>query len=175
MNVQLIVTGATLAAAAAAVIEGIEVAVLISVLNKKLDEAGKLLMIVDKPDPSDTKQTEVRAEEPKPAKKKTTKGAPAPEPETVATAEQWEDFPAATENAATENAVIEGSDVPPDEVTTADVRAALDAFRVKHGLVTARTIMVEVGGSSKLVDINPSKYPALLAALTKFATPAKAA
>jgi hypothetical protein len=56
-----------------------------------------------------------------------------------------------------------------EEYTIETVRAALDAFKLKHGLVTARQIMVEAGGGSKLIDIPAENYGKLIAALNEHA------
>lgn len=87
-----------------------------------------------------------------------------PEPETVAEetaqaeeGDPWDNEPEAKEEVKTK--------VTASKYTMDDVRAALDACHKVCGLVTARAKMQEVGGSSKLVDIGPEKFGALIAAL----------
>jgi hypothetical protein len=96
--------------------------------------------------------------------KKAAKPAPEPEPEPEQT--DWVDDN--EDKQPGENAAVEGGDVT-TELTVEDVRAALEDFRKKHGLVTARQIMLEEGGSSKLVDIPAANYRKLIAALEKHA------
>jgi len=156
---------ASLAEAAMNMIDGTDTALLMRILSDRLDAQGRVLMIHDKdvgekaPPPSTEKKPSKKAPAP------TVKAAPAkPEP----AAEPADDF-------GDDDAAVKGVDAPAEEsgnkLTIADVRAALDIFRTDHGLVTARMIMQEVGGSSKLVEIDASKYAPLLAALAKHARP----
>lgn len=85
--------------------------------------------------------------------------APPPNPPTGAP-----DDPAEWENEVAEGKA-EADQAETPEVTVDDVRAALDIHKNLCGLVTTRQVMAEVGGSSKLLDIEPAKLPALLARL----------
>jgi len=160
---------ASLAEAAMNMIDGTDTSLLMRILSDRLDAQGRVLMIHDKdvgekaPPPSTEKKPSKKAPAP------TVKAAPAkPEPAAEPAAE--DDFADdAVEEGADAQEVVEGT---ANKLTITDVRAALDKFRTDHGLVTARTIMQEVGGSSKLVEIDASKYATLLAALAKHAQPA---
>ena len=160
---------ASLAEAAMNIIDGADTALLMSILSRRLDAQGRVLMIHDKdagekaPPPPTEKKPSKKAAGP------AVKATPAkPEPAAEPAAE--DDFADdAVEEGADAQEVVEGT---ANKLTIVDVRAALDKFRTDHGLVTARTIMQEVGGSSKLVEIDASKYATLLAALAKHAQPA---
>ena len=159
---------ASLAEAAMNMIDGTDTSLLMRILSDRLDAQGRVLMIHDKdvgekaPPPPTEKKPSKKAAVP------TVKVTPAkPEPAAEPAAE--DDFADdAVEEGADAQEVVEGT---ANKLTITDVRAALDIFRTNHGLVTARTIMQEVGGSSKLVEIDASKYAPLLAALAKHARP----
>ena len=161
---------ASLAEAAMNMIDGTDTSLLMRILSDRLDAQGRVLMIHDKdvgekaPPPSTEKKPSKRPIAVIKATQFKTAEKPTPVP-----AEQQDDF-----DDDDAQAVVEGADAPTEDatkLTITDVRASLDAFRTAHGLVTARTIMQEVGGSSKLVEIDASKYATLLAALAKHAQP----
>jgi len=168
----------SLAEAAAAILDGMDTARLVHILGERLNAQGRTLMIVDKdvepspkspPPANDKAVTDKVVTNKKAAEKKAVARA-----EAVAAAKEA----ATAEDDFADDAVEEGADAQEvvegtaNKLTIVDVRAALDKFRTDHGLVTARTIMQEVGGSSKLVEIDASKYATLLAALAKHAQPA---
>jgi len=127
-------------------------------------------MPVTKPEAEATPAPKAAPAAKKAAVKKSAKPA-APEQTTdAAEGNDWGDAP--------DNAAVEGEDIVveeeapapvPTKLTLEDVRKHLDAFAKKHGLVTARTLMAEIAGGSKLVDIKPEKYASLIAALDKHA------
>lgn len=174
-KVVVTIEGETWADVVDEVIPSVSSDMLVTELTKRLSAQGQMLMIIEK-DQSANVIAEPAAPAPAPAKKNGKAKAKPVEVKAAAAEEEFVDFPPTQEPET--NAVIEGDDVKTDgdtSLTTADVRAALDAFRIKHGLVTARSIMVEVSGSSKLVDIPPTKYAELLAALQRHANPPKVA
>ena len=168
---------ASLAEAAMNMIDGTDTALLMRILSDRLDAQGRVLMIHDKdvepspkspPPANDKAVTDKVVTNKKAAEKKAVARA-----EAVAAAKEA----ATAEDDFADDAVEEGADAQEvvegtaNKLTIVDVRAALDKFRTDHGLVTARTIMQEVGGSSKLVEIDASKYATLLAALAKHTQP----
>jgi len=162
------IESASLTEAAATMAGGMDTEALMSILSKRLEAQGRTLMVHDK---------DVEAKQPGPPPSKKTNKVTIKNTATVEAAAEAaktvEEAKTAEEGNDFDDAVVEGADVPSaDKPTIVDVRAALDKFRTDHGLVTARTIMLEVGGSSKLVEIDAVKYAPLLAALARHTRPA---
>jgi len=180
-KINIRIEAATVSEAVASVVDSIDTAALITVLSKRLEANGRLLMIHEKGDdvastanvakPTEPASTKTKPAAAKPAAAKPAAAAakPADTADADASGGDW------AEDAASE-VIVEGADAGKPaaakingdgKYSMQDVRAKLDVFRANHGLVTARQIMVEAGGSSKLVDIPAAKYGALIAALDK--------
>jgi hypothetical protein len=176
--------GATLSEIAEKFIDGADTATLIKVLSKRLEANGQLLMIHDKdgdaaevvspllpapqPSPASDKQQKAAAE----AKKKAAAEAKAKakaEADAKAKAELDAQAAALVDNGGSDDFDTDEDGPTAEEYTIEAVKDALNEFKVKHGLVTARQIMVDAGGSSKLIDIPPANYGKLIAALNEHA------
>jgi hypothetical protein len=132
-------------------------------LAKMIDTAAleaELEMRVRVIAPAEQTTTTKPAKPAKPAKVETKKEVkkPAPAPEPVEPEQTSDDDFDTDEDGPTA-----------EEYTIEAVKDALNEFKVKHGLVTARQIMVDAGGSSKLIDIPPANYGKLIAALNEHA------
>lgn len=166
--------GATLKEIADKFIDGVETNTLISLLSKRLEANGQLLMIHDKGEiggdaaVAGMKQ-QAQTQQPSAASDKQQKAA-------AAAAKKKADAEAKAKADADAKAKADaeaagGDDFGADDgdgdatITIQDVKAALDAFKAKKGLVDARRIMVEEGGSSKLIDIPAENYSKIIAAL----------
>jgi hypothetical protein len=158
-------------------VDGVDTDMLMRALSARLEaegqrlyiepKAGQHLQAVQQPSPETTEQ-------PSAASDKQQKAAAAAAAKKAAKEKAEAEVKAKAEADAKAKADAEAAAGGDDDfgaedsgggITIEDVKNALNDFKAKKGLVDARRIMVEQGGSSKLIDIPAEKYPAIISAL----------